>query len=778
MTAGGGPSRLWIYGLGGAVMAAANVTVATGSYVHFLSPALGLIAAVVLPLYFLFVILGSWWAWRTPGERMVVAVAATLLLLLLTELVIDLVGPDLGLAHPLGTWPVLGTGDAIDLILGALALPRIPRHLGRAQPPGWRAWLSVGGAFLAVPLAAMGAVRLDNGAGGGLATVTIGLTMVVLFALFRWRDELPAWAVPLSIYCVSLALLFMTSLRGWYTTGHDVQQEMQVFLATAARGRWMVIDGNGYNGCLSITILPTVLLRWTRVSDPYIFKVFFQALYASVPVTTYYVARRFSSEGVAILSCVYFVGFVSFVQDMPMLNRQEIAFVFFFAAVLLLISTEHGRWQRWGGFSVLGVGTVLSHYSTTYFGIGMLGLALVLRPVIEGIVGPLLRRLTTHRPGPDAPGHVMIPTRGLAWPPLLFLVAVAGVWNIPVNHTGTQLTTTFSSAVHALTGKGGPRAGEASLSIIRVGRGSTPAQAFHDLATQAGQFRDKNPKAFIGAPPPSRELTPLLAPEQLPVTALGRLVGGSARGASLINRIWRDTAAGGLQVLLAIGLVAALLVRRQRGRYFSGDGLLLGLASVLLLALQLALPVISLDYGVGRSFMQCLLVLGPFVVLGTMTLARGPLRRWQSGFAVGVALAFFASTTGLVPQLLGAYGPQLHLNNSGDYYDRFYLHTPAVAAVEWLKGSVIAGAAVYPDIQTDFDFNNMIRSLGGIRAFTNIYPSDIQKNAYVLLGYTNVVDHKFDLTVDGQELWLRYPLALLDAQKDLIYDNGTSRIYR
>jgi uncharacterized membrane protein len=772
-----GPSRLWLYGAGGAVVAAANVTVATGPYIHFLSPLLGLVAAVVLPVYFLFTILGRWWPWRESGERAVVAVAATLLLLIVTELVIDLVGPHLGLARPLDTWPVLGAGDAIDLILGVAAFPLIPRRLGRMAPVGGRPWLVVGGAAAAVPLAAMGAVRLDNGAGAGLTAVAVGLSMVVLFGLFRWRDGVPSWMVALAIYCLALALLFMTSLRGWYTTGHDVQQEMQVFLATAARGRWIVVNHSGYNGCLSITILPTTLLRWTRVTDPYVFKVFFQSLYAIVPVTTYYVARRFSSEGVAILSCVYFVGFVGFVQDMPMLNRQEIAFIFFFAALLVLLSTEHKRWHRWGGFAVLSVGTTLSHYSTTYFGIGMLGLALVLRPIVERVVVPLLGRLAPgHEPAPTGPASSAV--RGLAWPPLAFLVAAAVIWNVPVNHTGSQLTTTFSSAVHALTGKGGPRAGEASLSIIRVGRGSTPAQAFDDLAQKARQFRDKNPKDFIASPPPSRALTPLVAPEKLPVTTLGRLAGGSARGASLVNRVWRDTTAGGLQVLLAIGLVSALLVRRQRGRYFGGDALLLGLACVLLLALQLALPVISLDYGVGRSFMQCLLILGPFVVLGTMTLAAGPLRRWQSGLALGVALAFFASTTGLVPQLLGAYGPQLHLNNSGDYYDRFYLHTSEVAAVHWLDASVISPSPTYPDIQTDFDFNNKVRSLGGIRAFTDIYPSDIQKNAYVVLGYTNVVDDKFVTNLDGQELWLRYPLPLLDAQKNLVYDNGTTRIYR
>ena len=78
---------------------------------------------------------------------------------------------------------------------------------------------------------------------------------------------------------MSLALLLMTSLRGWYVTGHDVQTEYLVFELTKQLSRWKVSTfPDAYNACLSITILPTMILRWTRVGDPYVFKVLFQVL--------------------------------------------------------------------------------------------------------------------------------------------------------------------------------------------------------------------------------------------------------------------------------------------------------------------------------------------------------------------------------------------------------------------------------------------------------------------------------------------------------------------
>ena len=137
-----GASRYWLYGAALVVVAAANATVAGGLYVPFLCPLLGFMAAVVVPAYFVFKLLGRWW-WREVGERLVVAVAVTLLLLVVVELILDLVLPHLGVTRPLDRWPVLLAGDAIDLAVGALALPYVPRRLGRLTPPGYRAWLCI-----------------------------------------------------------------------------------------------------------------------------------------------------------------------------------------------------------------------------------------------------------------------------------------------------------------------------------------------------------------------------------------------------------------------------------------------------------------------------------------------------------------------------------------------------------------------------------------------------------------------------------------------------------
>ena len=132
-----------------------------------------------------------------------------------------------------------------------------------------------------------------------------------------------------ALYLLSAALLLMTSLRGWSVTGHDIQLEYRVFQLTAAHGKWdMSTFQNPYNACLSITLLPTQMAALLHVDDPYIYKVFFQLLFAACPVMVFLLARRYFSVRVAVLAVVYFIGFPTFFTDMPFLNRQEMALLF------------------------------------------------------------------------------------------------------------------------------------------------------------------------------------------------------------------------------------------------------------------------------------------------------------------------------------------------------------------------------------------------------------------------------------------------------------------
>jgi uncharacterized membrane protein len=758
-------------GAAGAVVAVANVILASGAYVAFLTPLVGFAAVVGVPVFLLYrADVGSW---SDPGERLVASVALALLSLLVTGLVVNTVGPHLGIDRPLGSASVIVAVDVLCALLGLLSWIRNPDPLVlRWRSIGADAALAAGAA-LTVPLAAMGATRLNNGAGGGLSTVAIGCVAVALLVLWVRRDAVPQRVILFVLYASALALLFSTSLRGWYTTGHDVQHEMSVFLATKHAGRWATRGHDAYAACLSITILPTMVSRWTRVFDPYIYKVFFQLLYALVPLIVYRLAARWTSTATALLSAIYFMGFVGFVQDMPMLNRQEVGFLFFGVALLAVMRDEGTMRDRRTLFMVFAVGMVLSHYSTTYFAVAAFGLTWLLR-----VVHTVIRRWREQGRFEGRAGILdLVPRRGFAISIWLVaaLAALSLAWTGPVTHSGPGLGRVVHRALHvSLFGENAQRSSDTSYAILPFSKGVTERDALDSFLKDADAVRRRDPAAhFPDAVVPAKAR---LAPsELLPPSAIGRRLEDVGVPVHGTNQGIRLACAFGLQLLIGVGVLMAVLRRRLASDV---EVVLLGVAMAGLVVLQVVLPSVSLDYGLGRSFMQSLVVLAPLVVIGSRGILWGRLARWAEGVAVSLAMVYFLSSTGFLPQVLGGYGAQLNLNNSGDYYDVFFLHEQEVASMEWTKSNLLQLVHPYPDLQMDLPLVSTSLSVGGMFPSVGIHPAIVRRGSVVLLGYLNVVRHQGEVRSKGLDVRYQLDPRFFDEVKDRLFDDGSSRVYR
>jgi hypothetical protein len=80
-----------------------------------------------------------------------------------------------------------------------------------------------------------------------------------------------------------------------------------------------------------------MILHFTGLDGPYIYKVCFQLLFAFCGVITYAIAARLMSRDLALVAAIFFVSFPTFFTDMPFLNRQEIAFLFCGCCFLLFL---------------------------------------------------------------------------------------------------------------------------------------------------------------------------------------------------------------------------------------------------------------------------------------------------------------------------------------------------------------------------------------------------------------------------------------------------------
>lgn len=693
--------------------------------------------------------------------------------------------PHLHLARPLDRRPLVIELSFLCTGLAAWSYYRLKgssfglslRHIFKSKLDA----LFVVASMLFVPSSIMGAISLNNGSTGNFTVAMLIGMAGYMSLLFGFRKRLHDNTFATAIYMMGLSLLLMTSLRSWYTTGHDVQREYRVFRLSQASGLWNIKSfRDPFNACLSITILPTVLANLLHIPDPYVYKVYFQLIFAVVPVLVYLLMRRYLSRGKSYLSAIYFIAFPTFFTDMSMLNRQEIAFLFLALMLLVIFDTRIALKRRRGLFLAFALGMVLSHYSTTYSVIFILVLLLITRPIFN-LLAPRLANIKLFKDTgirlPNSTTKKMRPNITIVM--VLLIIASGLLWNSVLTNTSTAgnvVRTTFDSLTHGRNENS--RSSDVSYSLLASAQ-SSPQQQLQDyLRYTVAPERAAAPKDTYFAAS-SVDAYPLMTTPATtaPLTLIGQALSHSHINVTSLNYALKQTTAKLLQIFLIIGLVY-VLIHKRLGKKIEPEYLLLSLGCLIFLALQVVLPYLSVAYGLLRAFQQSLMITGLFIVVGTYALCiRFKSRRLKHGIPAALAIAFFLTSTGVVSQLLGGYQPLLHLGNSGQYYDAYYLHSSEVVESSWLQ-NLIKAKGGQADIQSDLYTAIRLNSLTGLNVSEDITPGVVEQDAYVVLGYTATTKGQVSVSYNSNFVTYTYPLQFLNQNKNLIYDNGGAQVYR
>ena len=118
----------------------------------------------------------------------------------------------------------------------------------------------------------------------------------------------------------------------------------------------------------------------------------------------------------------------------------------------------------------------------------------------------------------------------------------------------------------------------------------------------------------------------------------------------------------------------------------------------------------------------------------------------------------------------------MNLNNFGEDYDKFYTHPQEIYSAAWLAKNRDPELSVYADDTASLrliSFGN-----GLIVHDTAVLPSTITMDSYVYLDYANTGREITISRFAGKQISYKYPLKFLERHKNLIYDNGGSRIFR
>jgi uncharacterized membrane protein len=573
-------------------------------------------------------------------------------------------------------------------------------------------------------------------------------------------------------------------LRGLYITGHDVQREYMVFELAKNHGLWDIdLFKNSYNACLSITLLPTLLFKLLHFFDPNVYKIFFQILFAIVPSIIYLVSKRYVSPLIAFVASLYFISFPTFFGDMPMLNRQEIAFLFL---ALMIFSIFEREWplptRRWL-FTLFGFGLIFSHYSTTYTVIAILIFILVARFIV--------RKLTRYRfyqrlfadsairelRNEDQPNKYLISV------PIVILLGFSSFfWSGIVTDTASgSLYKVLAETIEAIkdNAKEEARSSDILYSLFSWKR-PNPEQVLGFFNEEiVDPLRANAPDSFYSDPIKENYPIQILSSDNTPLTALGQRLQNRGLAVESFNYYFRQSSAKLLQVFIAFGFIFALF-RRRYLKEMDDEFIYFGAGSLLFILAQILLPVLSVEYGVLRAFQQSLMFLGIFLVTGSMTLFFFLKERAKQVVASLLGITFLLSSTGFIIYTLGGYPAQLHLYNDGTYYDLYYAHESEVQSLAWLEKELknIDPEIFQSNIQIDTYTSTKIRFINEIGIIDGIYPGLIRKNSYVFLSYANTKKKKATIYHNSDMINYAYPLDFLNDNKNRLYDNSGSSIYR
>jgi uncharacterized membrane protein len=636
-----------------------------------------------------------------------------------------------------------------------------------------------------VILAVLGANRLNNGAGDQVTLAALSLAVITCVLLLWWREQLREGVISGALYFLSAALLLMTSLRGWNVTGHDIQEEYYVFQLTEAHGRWLISSfHDAYNACLSITILPTEIAQVVHVYNPYVFKVFFQIIFALCPVLVYAITRRYWSKSYAILATLYFISFPTFVNDMPFLNRQEMAFLFVCVAVLSITKIWWGPRRRRLIFLMAALGIELSHYSTMYVFLLTLVVAWAFQQAMNYVRRRRAayqenRRRSTHAAYLTRPPWVTI-GRTIGIGSILAAAGIAIAWGGVATKTSGNALVDAESSISGFILGGGGHSSDVAYSLFG-GKTQSPQALLDEYRQVTLQQRSTSPSIYLPASLVARYPTRATSPPTLPLTGIGHLLSDAGIPVPELNNAIRTAAANGEQLFVGVGLISLLALQSLR-KNISREVFCLCIGSVFVVGLLTVLPSLSVDYGVLRAFQEALILIAPVLVVGSVTVFRPLGKLLAPRIAAAVCITIFISTTGLLPQLTGGYPAQLNLNNSGAYYDLYYTHPQEVSAVNWLAlqpnvASVLSNGIQAESFTHRFAFTDPA-DVTGAEGILDIYPTLIHRSSWVILSYSDIHTGQAAAYYSGDILSYAYPFALLQAAKNLVYNNGGAEIYK
>jgi uncharacterized membrane protein len=390
----------------------------------------------------------------------------------------------------------------------------------------------------------------------------------------------------------------------------------------------------------------------------------------------------------------------------------------------------------------------LSHYSTTYVAVTVIGLAL-----------PLQLGLSFLRRVPRVNSALVVG----------FVAASAGafIWYVPVTASNAHVLqvaqTVESQGLNFLPNRA---PGGSLLSAYLQGNTKTPIAARRYEQRVYTYYSSK--KSYIKPLADAHSSTYKLRDSTVPESPVKWRYGYAALNMGLL--ILEQ-----LANLLA-GIGALVLMFRHKVSVLARQVGLLALATTLLLSVLRFSGTLAVAYGQERAQLQGLVLLA-VTMCWCLERLSGMRKALQTRILLAAAACLaviLVNTTYLVGAVLGGI-TSVNLANSGRAFEYLYVTAPELASAQWLERSAPSGQFIYSDEYGQVPLAAVTNIQSGL--YLDITPLTLNRQAWVYATQTNVVDGRAFALYQQHLATYVFPGVFLADNYDLVYTNGSSEVF-
>lgn len=625
--------------------------------------------------------------------------------------------------------------------------------------------------LLLLPFQAIIGANMLNGGGSNFISIANYVEiafLIVLISLFKGRNQKVLF--PLSIFCISLALLYSFTFRSNFLVGWDIQQEALVQNLTQVKAHWSYENiRDPYNACLSITLLPTILVYLLNTTPIMVFKMIFPIVMSMVVVLSYKIFHSFTSNFNAFLGSLIILSQPQFITESTMLTRQIVALLFYVQIIYLLFVNRGQRKRSSFLLYLFTISLVISHYSTTYITFLELFFVCIIAFFYEWFYK--LAKLIVKRIKPNQ--RVLLPdtmTRKISLIYIIYFVVVMFLWYSQITTAGSGALNFVKNTYKTL-----------SSSVDKDLKSESAKAAIWNSSESISQedlnyYADSTAEKLKGKVEYSlyeKSLT-----DKFPLTlAFPKSVPSKYKINIKNSLLFFQLIALSLKLFLVIGFVVYIIqnffVKDKANSIVFLNSLLFGG-----IFLFLVVPYLSVAYNIERLTLQALFSLGFFIPLGAFFFIN--LIKKKTGISltplfISLIILYFSSSSGLIWQIIG--GPaSIPFNNYGELYNRFYVDKQDIASVNWLNTNRNYTRFVYTDRYGRLSFTGKPNL--GYNIVENVVPQAIDKYSYVYGTTANFSNGIASIKYSQKEINYSFPNKFLMQNKNLIYSNNQSVVYQ